>query len=375
MSDTFQLSRLATVDTRPYPILSLYLALDKSRDARLSSLNQLIKSKEQQINHNGLRQAWSDLEADREKVIRWVEELPMGSQRGLALFSCSVQDVFEQYTFPLALPDQLEVGPAPYIRPLAALAHDHGHTLVVVLDSRQARFFEWYMGELIERPELEIVTEASPQQRDGDQGRAGDSRLNRRADEALGRHFKEASATLLELAQGVGPRQVLVGGAKGVLDGFVEQLHPYLARSLGGTFVCEVTTSINKLSKEVARLQSLARRREQDRLLAQLANNLGPGGQAATGLNQVLAALHGGQVHTLFVKRGYLAPGGWCPGCGRLRHTAGSCPLCSQEMTPTTDVVNLAVARALESNASLEQVEGDSMLDELGSIAALLRYS
>jgi peptide chain release factor subunit 1 len=44
-------------------------------------------------------------------------------------------------------------------------------------------------------------------------------------------------------------------------------------------------------------------------------------------------------------------------------------------MTPVTDVVNLALAKAIESGATLEQIEGQSKLDELDEIAALLRYA
>jgi peptide chain release factor subunit 1 len=40
-----------------------------------------------------------------------------------------------------------------------------------------------------------------------------------------------------------------------------------------------------------------------------------------------------------------------------------------------SDVVNLALAQALESGAILEQIDGDSALDDLGHIAALLRYA
>ncbi|MBU1156424.1 MAG: hypothetical protein KJ921_11260, partial [Proteobacteria bacterium] len=77
----------------------------------------------------------------------------------------------------------------------------------------------------------------------------------------------------------------------------------------------------------------------------------------------------------LFVRRGHTASGGCCPSCGRLRHVAGRCPICNQAMTQVDDVVNLAVAGALVGGARLEQIDGDSPLDELGGVAALLRYA
>jgi peptide chain release factor subunit 1 len=193
--------------------------------------------------------------------------------------------------------------------------------------------------------------------------------------EAASRFYREAAGALLDLFSRGGFQELYVGGARGAVEGLAQALHPYLAERLGGTFVMDAGAPAAEVAAEVARLQPAARRQRQERLLSRLADNLGPGGQAATGLNQVLAALHRGQAHTLFVRRGYTAAGGSCAACGRLRHVDGECPLCGQEMTPVADVVNLALAQALTSGAVLEQIDGDSPLDDLEGIAALLRYA
>ena len=375
MTHTVDLHQLAGIDTRPHHTLSLYLALDSSREGRLQALAQMLKNKEQQLSGNGSAKAWKSLEPDVAALTRYVEELPLGPDRGLALFSCSAQGVFSAHTFSVLVPNMMELGPAPYIRPLAALAGDHCRTLVVVLDKRRARFFEGFLGHLIELEHLEIINEAAPLERDGDRGRAGETRTARRADEAMSRLFKEVNHAVAEVFDNKDCQQLMVGGAKGALDAYLGQLPQFLSERLGGSFQCEVGASITQISQEVGAAQPAARRVRQERLLTTLADNLGPGGQAATGLNQVLAALYAGQVHTLFVRRGFTAAGGSCPSCGRLRHVSGLCPLCGEEMTPVSDVVNLALARAIESGATLEQIEGESKLDELGDIAALLRYA
>ncbi len=374
MNHTIDLHQLAGIDTRPHHTLSLYLALDASREGRLQALAQMVKSKEQQMSGNGSVKTWKSLEPDIALLTRYVEELPLGPDRGLALFTCSAQGVFSAHTLSVVVPNLMELGPAPYIRPLAALAGDHCRTLVVLLDKRRARFFEGFLGHLVEREELELASEAAPVERDGDRGRAGDTRTSRRAEEAVIRLFKDINQKIVEVFDSKKCQQLMVGGTKGALDGFLSQLPQSLAERLGGSFNCEAGATISQVNQEVGLAQPAARRVRQERLLAILADNLGPGGQAATGLNQVLAALHAGQVHTLFVRRGFTADGGSCPSCGRLRHVAGKCPLCNEEMTPVSDVVNMAVARAIESGATLEQIEGDSKLDELGEIAALLRY-
>jgi peptide chain release factor subunit 1 len=44
-------------------------------------------------------------------------------------------------------------------------------------------------------------------------------------------------------------------------------------------------------------------------------------------------------------------------------------------MTPVDDVINLAVAAALGSGAAVEELPGQSPLNQLGNVAALLRYA
>ncbi|MFH1034696.1 MAG: hypothetical protein V1806_09355 [Pseudomonadota bacterium] len=375
MPDSMELRRLADMDTRPHATLSLYLALDQPRDARLLSLGRMCKLKEQQMADHGSAEAWKSLAPDLDKVERFVEELPTGPHRGLALFSCSSRDFFEAFTLPVSVPDLLEVGTSPYLRPLSALAGDHCRALIVLLDRRKARFFEGFLGMVQELPDLETQNDAQPQERDGDQGRAGDSRLSRRADEALGHYYKEVVQRLREEFSARKCQQLVVGGSRVRVESFLPSLHPYLAQNLAGTITCDINAGVSQVAEEVAKAQALASRQRQERVLANLADNLGPGGQAATGLNQVLAALHDGQVHTLLMRRGFTQEGWSCPACGRLRAEAGDCPLCGAVMTRADDVVNLALARALDSGAALEQVEGASALDHMGCVAALLRYA
>ncbi|MFZ5585934.1 MAG: hypothetical protein ACOZHQ_08410 [Thermodesulfobacteriota bacterium] len=375
MLDTSDMRRLAEINTHPHLTLSLYLALDQSRETRLLSLNQMFKRKEQQLLGNGASPDPKTFAAEQNRIVRFVEELPTGPDRGLALFACSPRELFETFTFPVSVPDQLQVGNAPYIRPIAALSGERCRAVTVLLDQRKARFFISFLGQIQELDQAQVDNPETKEERDGGQGRAGDNHLARKADEALGRHYKQINQTLMELFRGRQCRELAVGGSKVRVEHFLPHLHPYLAQNLAGVFNLDVNASPAAVAEQMAQVQAQARRQRQERLLANLADNLGPGGQAATGLNQVLASLYEGQVHTLLVRRGFTAAGGACPGCGRLRHVAGACPICGQAMTPVEDIVNLALAQALDSGAALEQVDGPSPLDGLGGVAALLRYA
>ncbi|MBU1274816.1 MAG: hypothetical protein KJ720_05520 [Proteobacteria bacterium] len=370
-----QLHQLASIRTTPYPTLSLYLALDQSREQRLLALGDMIKRKEQQLSGNGAAALWSAMSDDLQKVGRLVEELPASPGRGLAVFACAQTGLFESLNLEVPLDNLLETGPAPYIRPLAALAGDLRPTLAVLLDGKRARFFRCFLGTAEELSEAEIINDAAPSLEGGGQGRTGDSHLSRKSGQARTRYLKDVAAQARGLVDQSGFEHLVLGGLRSVVDELGEQLHPYLEERLAGGFSLEVTAGPSQVAQEVVQVLQESRRLRQETLLANLADNLGPGGQAATGLNQVLGALFEERVHTLFVRRGLTASGGCCPSCGRLRHVAGVCPICNQAMTPVDDVVNLAVAGALVGGARLEQIDGDSPLDELGGVAALLRYA
>ncbi|MCB2188784.1 MAG: hypothetical protein KQJ78_20385 [Deltaproteobacteria bacterium] len=375
MLDLGQFDRLIQTETFPHDTLSVYLSLDHARDRRLLALGDLVKKKEGEMSGNGSAEAWQKLEEDCQQIAKYVEDLSSSPGRGLALFSCARTGMFEAVNLEITITNLLAVGPKPYIRPLAALAGDLSRTVTVLLDKKQARFFVSFMGVAEEKEDMAITNEAESLERPGDQGRTGDNQMSRRADEALGRHFKEVTATLKELMEASQAQHLLVGGAKGAVEAFVGGLSGSLAGKLHATFALDAQASLSELSQTIREVQTAARRQLQEKILAALTENLGAGGKYTAGLNEVLACLYDGKVHILLVSRDFTSPGGVCPSCGRLRHVAGPCPLCNEPMTKVQDVVDLAVAQAMRSGAQIEQVSGPSALDHMGGVAAVLRYA
>ncbi len=366
---------LAEMDTRPHDTLSLYLALDQSREARQLCLGQMVKRLHQQMAPGAAGNGAKALAGDLDRIVRLVEEMPTGPHRGLAVFACQAQGLFQPHTMAVATPNLLRTGFAPYLRPLYALMADHCSTLTVLLDRRKARFFFGNLGVFHEEPGSQISNEAAPAARDGDQGRAGDSGLMRKSEQALGHYLKQVSQAAMALFKDLGCAQLVVGGSKAGVEALTDQLHPYLAGNLAGVFTAETSLNLAQVAEEVGKVQLAARRERQEKLLASLGERLGPGGQAVSGLAPSLEALQKGQVHTLLMQRGLVLAGASCPSCAWLSPPQDDCPLCRTPLTPVEDIVNLALARALESGAQVEQVEGVAELERLGGLAALLRYA
>lgn len=375
MISTGQLHDLTQTNLSPHPILSLYLALDQPREARMQSFAQLTDKLKKILGNNGTAPVWEGLLPDVEQARRYLEEHPSGNEKGLALFSCVPAGYFNAYSLPVSVSDQMKIGPYPYIRPLTWLTRDYAPGLTVLLDSRQARMFLENDGEIEELADYTVRAEDPALEGTGDRGRTGDSHLSRRADQAALGFFREVTADLKDLMRERNCRNLVLGGTRGAVDALLEELPPHLAVRVTGTFSLECNASPSQVEQVTAKVRADSRLRRQEALLANLQDNLGRGGQATTGLNEVLASLYEGRVHTLLVTEDFSHDGGICTGCGRLRHVAGQCPICDARMTPVDDVINLAVAAALNSGAAVEEVPAGTPLDQMGNVAALLRYA
>jgi len=122
------------------------------------------------------------------------------------------------------------------------------------------------------------------------------------------------------------------------------------------------------------RIAAVARERE-DHALGRLAELFGSNGRAASGLADVLFAVHEQRVETLLVDRGYTAPGVCCPQCGFLGGKGFS--ECPADGTPTErreNVVEAALERAIRQSANVHVIRDRPELASHGHIAAILRF-
>ena len=124
-----------------------------------------------------------------------------------------------------------------------------------------------------------------------------------------------------------------------------------------------------------ARIEQAGRARE-DAALARLVEAFAGGpGRAASGLPEVLAAVHEQRVGTLLVEAGFAEPGVRCPTCGWLgADGVAACPADGSATDPVADLVEAAVERALTQAADVRVLRDRAELASHGRIAAVLRF-
>ena len=153
-------------------------------------------------------------------------------------------------------------------------------------------------------------------------------------------------------------------------------LHGELRAVLAGTVDANLMhASAEGIARAVGPVISRAERDRERELVAQLGRELGAGGRAAAGLDEVLSMLAQQQVETLVVPERSELRAGVCPTCGRLSTDGGRrCALDGQALAEV-DAVEHAIEEAARQSAQVVVVRHErEWLHQHGDFAALLRW-
>jgi peptide chain release factor subunit 1 len=373
-----RLRRLADVDVGGAKVLSLFLNLDPrefatppARSTEIRSLldraGRLVREESEQLTHEQKESLKSDLE-------RVAAALGNGAgtkgAHGMAIFTCSAAGLFEMLRLSEPVDHEPVVSDGPYLAPLSTIG-EAGKWCVVLVNRRTARLF---CGSSESLDEIALVDDATRNKHD--QGGWSQANYQRSVDKDVQDHLKHVAEVVFLQMKAELPDGVLVGGPQETLTDFEGTLHPYLRERLAGRIDIAVeNTSPEDVRRTAAERIAVVAREREDQALARLAELFGSNGRAASGLTDVLTAVHAQRVETLLVDRGYTAPGVCCPQCGFL---GGESLLeCPADGTPTErreNVVEAAIERAIRQSANVHVVRDRPELASHGHIAAILRF-
>lgn len=363
-----RIRELAAVQGRSAPVVSCYLDVDGKRFPR----RQDVEAELDRLVRAGGGDVPPGAEADLERVQQHVRAgLDRSRTRGLAIFACADQGLWEVVELPVPVRSQLVVETSPALGQLEAVVEEHRSLAVLLADRKHARLFLFEMGEPVER--LDLVGE-------GDLGRDWDAKGGKErgdhqhhVDDLAQRHFRaaaDAAWTLFKerefacLSLGVPDHEV------SILEG---ALHPTLRARLGPRIGVPVSASPQEVAAAALEVEATVEREQEAALVSDLRDAVATG-KGAAGLAAVLAALNERRVELLLVSDGYEERGWRCRSCELLVAVGRSCPVCDQEMQEVSDVVQAAVDAALAQSCRVDVCIGNADLDVLGRIGARLRY-
>lgn len=358
--DLQELAELVSLDA---PILSLYLNVDphrRSNDEHRLSLRQLLSRAEDQ----------GAAPADIARIERFFDHEYGRQGRGVVCFSLQQKDFWRKYELLVPVEDFVFLGPRPYIKPLSDVMDNYGRFGVVMIDREGARVLVYHLGAL-----EDAAGTLGEEVKRHKQGGWAAQKLQRYEDQAAAHNLKDAAAWADDYLRERKVERIVVSGSEGNLA----LLRDVAPRSLLDKVVGEMRLDMNASPAEVwehafAVAQAAQKQAEAD-LLEQVVTVARKGGAAATGLADILVAMQGGRVHQLLLDRNLHVPGRHCTHCNALvLEPLTACPYCGSELSPTADVINLALHQAVETGVKISILEPSPLLTEIGGVAAVLRY-
>lgn len=360
---------LAARRTGSAPVTSCYLDVDGAHRTRYPDVARSLAAlvRQARASADGSASVAEDLRRIEDHVRSGVDRHRV---RGLAMFSCADEGLWQVVELPVPVHDQIVVNAAPSVRQLEAVLDEYERFGLLLVDRQRARMLVFELGELVESAEL---FEQLPRDDDHDHS-VGRDQVRDHTAAQVAAHLRHAAAVAFRAFQDAPFDRLILGAPEDIAKELESVLHPYLRERVEARCTIPVGASDDQIGATAADVEAAVERRKEAEAVAQLREAAGAGRKGVTGLSGTLAALNERRVDTLLVSAGYAAAGWSCPSDHLLTARGPTCPLCSSAMEEVEDVVDEAIAFALTQSCRIELCEGSADLDVLGRIGALLRY-
>jgi peptide subunit release factor 1 (eRF1) len=353
-----------------------------TKDLAREALRQL-ESRNSGVTKNGLnkngdasrKDKHESARADLDRIVRLSQDLRGNGSHAKAIFACSAQGFWREYDLPAQLSaTQLLVDRHFHLKPLAHLLGAFPSLGVVLLDRHRARLFDLRLGELTEREGFfhPLIRRGRG---DGFAGYDGGHAERRVADEAR-QHFKFVADFIKDALEKGTFEQWILGCQETHWSQFSPQLHPEAAQKLLGRFSAEVAhVSRDEIRAQAERIFADSHQRRCNEAVRETISQARSNGRGVTGLRRVLRSLEMGEIQTLLIGENYVAQAVECTGCGHLdAHLVSFCPICGRATREVVDVAEAILPWVIRHDIELFYVKDDSEFDNVGNIAALLRF-
>jgi len=361
---------LAALECDEGVVISLYVDLtpqSRHNDAWLIDL----KSQTRRLLAESAPLQRDMIEAEAERMRRWLEDRVSRLGRGAAIFSCPARNLWWSLSLPVGFPTRLRAGRRPYLRPLARVRDEHHRFAVVALDQHRARLFVAQFGHVTEVADM---VEDVP--RHHKQGGRSQMSLQRHHDAHVMWHAGAVAHATELLMERLEARYLLVSGTRGILAEYRVHLGPAYVRRWRGDFTVPIDASLADVAKAIEPLVHGAESKQEAETLSRLENSIP--GKGTWGLENTLLALEERRIQLLVVHDQYRTPGQECVRCHMLFSTKPPvCPSCGYELIQVPDLVDAMLERAVMQEAELELVRSEDVRKRLPAeepIGALFRF-
>lgn len=368
----------ALLTTMKGPVVSVYLRIDPKRStirARQTALTTVAASIKSQLSKLPAPQR-SQLEKGWKKLERSFGSMKLSA--GMRSIVGFIEGNGNTSVWPVSVPlfSRAFLSDRPVVGPLARMRDDYRRYAVVLIDRDEAHVYTMREGAL--EDVSQSISSNVPKKIKGMSASWGgwqENNILRHIEWHLHEHFKKTTELLTHLQYDHAYDRLLIGGHPETLGKFSSYLPRALSDLVVGMFRVPDKASFAEIRKLTGHAIENAEMEEEDRMVASVKEENHKGGHAAVGLDRVLEALAIGAVHTLVIAYDFNVPIWVCEEHQTRSSYARTCDAGDHAMVKVVEGGERLIVDTLLEGGSVEFVRGGTVLDKMGGVAALLRFS
>ncbi|MFW6139801.1 MAG: hypothetical protein ACOC5S_00420 [Acidobacteriota bacterium] len=377
LTSQHQIEELAEFRSKNYFTTSFFLDISRDRmtkkEIELSLKNLMSRSHSRLKKRNIESKKKDSLFKDLKKIQDYCsQKLPFYDYYGLSIFSCSAENFWKVFNLVKSPRNLVVFDRNPYVRPLSAIFEQYHRICVLVMDRKEAKWYDIYMGEisLIDQMRTDLSKHKGERGREG----FGSQSLEKHLESLFQSHIKKASNKTFEVFKKDGFDWLFVGASEGYLKELESHFHPYLRERMKGILKAKPNDNPDKILKELLHIKEELKRKEEHQIVKDFESELKRGGLAVSGIRNTLRSLNKGGVKTLLVTRKFSKPGRLCPKCRFIYLDETECVGCKVKTIPVIDVIDEAVEAGMNQSCQVRHINPPSKLDRYEGIGAFLRF-
>jgi peptide chain release factor subunit 1 len=295
--------RLAELESPEAPILSIYVdtrpeAHGERPGRRVELVVMRDRLRDITATYAAHDPARLSLDADVERIERFLEDEPLDGVEGLAIFACHASDLWETIEAPVPFESQVGAGPTADLFQLAQLLEESEAAVVALVDTNTCRLFVTRRGSLVERPGPDEPPDEHERRQAGGWSQA---RYQRHIDMQDRRFAREAAGAIERLVERVHARHLIIAGDERTISVLKPELPPALVAILDHVEHIEMRAGRAEVAAEVAPILAAIREAEATEAVERVIAGVRAGELGVAGVDLVAEALEAGQVHELVI--------------------------------------------------------------------------
>jgi peptide chain release factor subunit 1 len=362
--------------------VSFYLSTDVRRKGMQDiETKDLIKNARKELASLNLSHTYIQAaEENLEKVKKYISlDNSTAKYRSVAIFANSTEKFSRIYWLPIHVKSRLVIDNSFYVRPLLALLEEHYRIGVALVNSKHARFFEVYIGEILEHFDFSSAAK-NPRKPLLETFMKREKRLAQRKEEETRFHLSSVAELLKTHFLTRHFDKLIIGSKKSMGEHLSRLLHPRLRENLLGIFEIDIHAKENEILSKALNIEAEFELREENKLLRRIMNEIERDGYAVKGLKRVIEAAQDYCLQEVVVAEDFSHPGLVCPGCGMPHFSQtpsgdrNACVSCGEELTQAPDIVHHIVEEAVRQNAAVKHIQGTNLISSLEYVAAVIKF-